>query len=74
MIPEAETRSLAAAQGVELMTVDLDYALGWSAVPQLSIHILNSHPAANAPTALAPPATAAAFSAALAAGCGSSPR
>jgi len=29
VIPEAETRSIAAAQGVEPMTVDLDYALGW---------------------------------------------
>ncbi len=29
MIPEAETRSLAAAKGVEPMVVDLDYALGW---------------------------------------------
>ncbi len=29
VIPEAETRSLAAAQAVEPMTVDLDYALGW---------------------------------------------
>lgn len=29
MIPEAETRSLAAVQGVDPMVVDLDYALGW---------------------------------------------
>ncbi|MCL4473764.1 MAG: nucleotidyl transferase AbiEii/AbiGii toxin family protein [Actinobacteria bacterium] len=29
MIPEAETRRLAAAKGVDLMVIDLDYALGW---------------------------------------------
>jgi len=29
VIPEAETRSLAAVQGVDPMVVDLDYALGW---------------------------------------------
>ena len=29
MIPESETRRLAAVQGVDLLTVDLDYALGW---------------------------------------------
>ena len=29
MIPEAETRRLAAAQGVDLMVLDVEYALGW---------------------------------------------